>query len=68
MVKLGASQTNFFTIADVLKSNGYHTQFVYGGESHFDNMKSFFLGNGFTDMHDFPVLKVQSLWVPGGVR
>ncbi|WP_243431883.1 LTA synthase family protein [Aliamphritea spongicola] len=54
VVKLGASQTNFFTIADVLKSNGYHTQFVYGGESHFDNMKSFFLGNGFTDMHDFP--------------
>ena len=21
---------------------------IYGGESHFDNMRSFFLGNGFT--------------------
>lgn len=54
VVKLGKSQTNFFSIADVLQANGYHTQFVYGGESHFDNMKSFFLGNGFVDMQDYP--------------
>lgn len=54
VVKLGKSQTNFFSIADLLKSRGYHTQFIYGGESHFDNMKSFFLGNGFVDMQDFP--------------
>ena len=53
VVKLGQSQTNFFTIADLLKNKGYHTQFIYGGESHFDNMKSFFLGNGFSDMQDF---------------
>jgi phosphoglycerol transferase MdoB-like AlkP superfamily enzyme len=57
VVKLGKSQSNFFTIADLLKSKGYHTQFVYGGESHFDNMKSFFLGNGFTDMQDFSTFK-----------
>ncbi|MCF7361503.1 LTA synthase family protein [Vibrio sp. A1-b2] len=54
VVKLGKSQTNFFTIANLLKANQYHTQFIYGGESHFDNMKSFFLGNGFVDMQDFP--------------
>ncbi|CAM2887838.1 LTA synthase family protein [Moritella viscosa] len=54
VVKLGKSQTNFFTAADLLKKKGYHTQFIYGGESHFDNMKSFFLGNGFADMQDFP--------------
>lgn len=54
VVKLGKSQRGFFTIAELLKSKGYHTQFVYGGESHFDNMKSFFLGNGFVDMQDFP--------------
>ena len=46
--KLGKSQTNFFTIADLLKQRGYDTSFIYGGESHFDNMRSFFLGNGFT--------------------
>lgn len=54
VVKLGKSQQNFFTIAQFLKSKNYHTQFIYGGESHFDNMKSFFLGNGFTDIVDFP--------------
>ncbi|MCF3096954.1 LTA synthase family protein [Aeromonas australiensis] len=48
VVKLGKSQTNFFTIADLLKLRGYDTSFIYGGESHFDNMRSFFLGNGFT--------------------
>ncbi|WP_317916801.1 LTA synthase family protein [Vibrio sp. MACH09] len=53
-VKLTKSQSNFFSIADVLKQNGYITQFIYGGESHFDNMKSFFLGNGFTDIQDLP--------------
>lgn len=54
VVKLDKSQQDFFTIAELLKSNNYMTQFIYGGESHFDNMKSFFLGNGFTDIVDFP--------------
>lgn len=53
VVKLDKSQHNFFTIANLLKQEGYKTQFIYGGESHFDNMKSFFLGNGFTDIVDF---------------
>ncbi len=53
VVKLDKSQERFFTIASLLQNNGYQTQFIYGGESHFDNMKSFFLGNGFTDIVDF---------------
>ncbi|MCJ8295703.1 MAG: LTA synthase family protein [Colwellia sp.] len=52
VVKLDKSQREFFTIAKLLNENDYHTQFIYGGESHFDNMKSFFLGNGFTDIVD----------------
>jgi phosphoglycerol transferase MdoB-like AlkP superfamily enzyme len=52
VVKLGKSQTNFFTIAELLKRQGYLTQFIYGGESHFDNMRSFFLGNGFSQIID----------------
>ena len=52
VVKLDKSQQGFFTIASLLKSHGYTTQFIYGGESHFDNMKGFFLGNGFTDIVD----------------
>ncbi|MCL1120891.1 LTA synthase family protein [Shewanella seohaensis] len=52
VVKLGKSQTGFFTLAELLKNHGYTTQFIYGGESHFDNMRSFFLGNGFSDIID----------------
>jgi len=52
VVKLSKSQQGFFTLADVLQRQGYQTQFVYGGESHFDNMKSFFLGNGFQKIVD----------------
>ncbi len=47
VVKLGKSQHGFFTIAELLRRSGYATEFVYGGESHFDNMAAFFLGNGF---------------------
>lgn len=53
VVKLDKSQHNFFTLAALLQQEGYATQFIYGGESHFDNMKSFFLGNGFADIVDF---------------
>jgi phosphoglycerol transferase MdoB-like AlkP superfamily enzyme len=56
VVKLSLSQQNFFTIADLLKQQGYFTEFIYGGESHFDNMASFFIGNGFEsviDQHDY---------------
>jgi phosphoglycerol transferase MdoB-like AlkP superfamily enzyme len=52
-VKLSNSQHNFSTIASILKKQGYHTQFVYGGEAHFDNMRSYFTGNGFSDIVDF---------------
>ncbi|THK41230.1 LTA synthase family protein [Methylophaga sp. SB9B] len=56
VVKLSLSQQNFFTIAGLLKQQGYFTEFIYGGESHFDNMASFFIGNGFEsviDQHDY---------------
>lgn len=47
VVKRARSQQGFFTLADVLRRRGYDTTFYYGGESHFDNMRGFFLGNGF---------------------
>lgn len=52
VVKLGLAQQNFFTIAELLKRQGYATSFIYGGESHFDNMRGFFLGNGFDRVID----------------
>ncbi len=52
VVKLGKSQNNFFTLANVLKQEGYATSFVYGGSSNFDNMASFFNGNGYENIID----------------
>ncbi|MFN3581733.1 MAG: LTA synthase family protein, partial [Pseudomonas sp.] len=52
VVKLSLSQTNFFSVASLLQKHGYHTEFIYGGEAHFDNMQGFFRGNGFTSIID----------------
>lgn len=52
VVKLGNSQQGFFTLADALKRKGYQTSFIYGGMANFDNMASFFNGNGFEDIID----------------
>ncbi|WP_424409301.1 LTA synthase family protein [Pasteurella sp. PK-2025] len=52
VVKLSNSQHGFFTIAELLGQQGYHTSFIYGGEKHFDNMASFFYGNGFQEIID----------------
>lgn len=52
VVKLSLSQQHFFTIAELLAQQGYFTEFIYGGESHFDNMASFFMGNGFQSIID----------------
>ena len=41
-VKLSGSQRQFFTLADALSRKGYNTEFIYGGQAHFDNMASFF--------------------------
>lgn len=52
VVKLPNTQTGFFTLAQLLDQAGYSTQFIYGGESHFDNMRRFFLNNGFDEVID----------------
>ena len=40
------------TLALGLGKQGYQTEFVYGGEAHFDNMRGFFTGNGFQKVVD----------------
>lgn len=52
VVKLDKSQRDFATLASVLDRAGYRNEFVYGGESHFDSMRRFFLGNGFHHVFD----------------
>ncbi len=38
---------NLFSIATILKQKKYHPYFIYGGDGYFDNMNSFFGGQGF---------------------
>lgn len=50
--KMPLSQHGFFSLASLLKKEGYATQFIYGGDSEFDNMRGFCLGNGFDQVID----------------
>ncbi|MDO8909608.1 MAG: LTA synthase family protein [Pseudohongiella sp.] len=52
VLKLSLAQQNFYTLASTLKQQGYSTSFVYGGEAHFDNMRSFLTGNHFEQVID----------------
>ncbi|MFH4968922.1 sulfatase-like hydrolase/transferase [Gaetbulibacter sp. M240] len=38
---------NLYTIGEVFKEKGYTRNFFYGGDGYFDNMNTFFGGNGF---------------------
>ncbi len=63
VLKLPRSQRGFFTLAGLLGEFGYHSRFIYGGEAHFDNMKSFFLGNGFDEVIDQPKFEIKPTFV-----
>lgn len=52
IVKLSGSQQGFFTLADAFCRHNYDTSFIYGGMANFDNMASFFNGNGFKNIID----------------
>lgn len=65
VVKRTKSQSDFFTFSSLLKPLGYHTMFMYGGEARFDNMRSWFLGNGFDEIveeKDYVNPKAVSTW------
>jgi phosphoglycerol transferase MdoB-like AlkP superfamily enzyme len=38
---------NLFTVASIFKARSYDCNFFYGGDGYFDNMNSYFGGNGF---------------------
>ena len=50
VVKRNKSQNDFFTVASLLKPLGYKSSFIYGGEGRFDNMRSWYMGNGFDEV------------------
>jgi phosphoglycerol transferase MdoB-like AlkP superfamily enzyme len=65
VIKRFESQSGFFTVASLLKPLGYHASFIYGGEGRFDNMKPWYLGNGFDEVieqKDYPSPRFSSTW------
>lgn len=42
-----AHNSGMYTIGEVFQNKGYTCSFYYGGDGYFDNMNSFFSGNGF---------------------
>lgn len=65
VVKLAETQQGFFTIANLLQAQDYETSFIYGGSAHFDNMRRFFLNNGFQtviDQGDYEDPEFTSTW------
>ena len=65
VLKLGLAQHGFYTVAQTLKRKGYRSYFVYGGESHFDNMRGFLLNNGFdvvVDEKDYAQWNYKGSW------
>jgi phosphoglycerol transferase MdoB-like AlkP superfamily enzyme len=66
VLKLEGAQRDFFTLARALKGLGYRTEFIYGGDSSFDNMRRFFLGNGFDRVIDWtdllPEARFSTTW------
>lgn len=47
IVKRIGHETNLWSIGNVLKKKGYDVEFIYGGRGYFENMNTFFAGNGY---------------------
>lgn len=50
IVKRLGRESGMWSLGNVLQEKGYDTRFIYGGRGYFDNMASFFRGNGYQVM------------------
>ncbi len=65
VMKMPAKSRTLPSIAGKLVEAGYHTDFVYGGDINFTNMKGYLLQSGYqhlTSETDFPVVQRQNAW------
>jgi phosphoglycerol transferase MdoB-like AlkP superfamily enzyme len=65
VVKRPQARQGFATLAGVLKERDYETLFLYGGQGIFDQMRAFFLANGFDrfiEEKDFVDPAFRSTW------
>ena len=51
-LELGNSMPPVFSLVNLLKANGYHTSFYYGGDAHFDNMDILLRRSGIDELRD----------------
>lgn len=51
-LELGDGMPVHLSLLSLLKYNGYHTSFYYGGDSHFDNMATFLNKNAIDELND----------------
>ena len=60
IIKQEDNRMGDLSVGRVLNALGYHSQFLYGGASYFDNMKDFFSHNGYEviDRSDIPDSKI----------
>jgi phosphoglycerol transferase MdoB-like AlkP superfamily enzyme len=65
VLKREGAQEGVATLASVLNALEYRSRFIYGGAAHFDNMRGFFLGNGFDtviERRDYPTPRHAGSW------
>jgi phosphoglycerol transferase MdoB-like AlkP superfamily enzyme len=51
-LEMGNQMPNHLSLYSLLKHNGYHTSFYYGGDSKFDNMNAFLKKNAVDEIND----------------
>ena len=58
------NNSNIATWGKVMKAAGYSTSFLYGGYGYFDNMNTFFEGNGYevVDRTAMPKARFENIW------
>lgn len=66
LMKLPAKQQNLPSIARMLNASGYRSDFIYGGDADFTNMRGYLIGMGYetvSGMEDYPIKqRTSSAW------
>ena len=65
LMKYPRKTNNLYSIARSLRNDGYQTQYVYGGDANFTNMRSYLMATGFQDIiseDDFSSEQLTGKW------
>jgi phosphoglycerol transferase MdoB-like AlkP superfamily enzyme len=67
IIKANDKQVKLPSISQEVKNSGYHTSFIYGGDSNFDNFKSYVISHGFENVKDLSDIKTTEKLTKWGV-